>query len=184
MSLDLIEFFLSVEQSFNLRIPDSDAEELTTPALLIDYLARQLKGSNLEYSLTEKAFRKLQSALSSQLDIPSSSISPSTSLISLLPKSGRDKSWAAIGDYLGATRWPKIGESGWFINLFCQNLDSLDQVIDYIVTYSPSIIKEANEGWTKSQIKEVVHRLIVSELPVDQDGYTEESRFIDDMGVS
>ncbi|HZE86136.1 MAG TPA: acyl carrier protein [Puia sp.] len=38
-SLDVLETFMEIEKRFGIKIPDEDAEKLTTPGSLIDYIA-------------------------------------------------------------------------------------------------------------------------------------------------
>ncbi|WP_138067811.1 phosphopantetheine-binding protein [Streptococcus pseudoporcinus] len=42
-SIELTEFIINVEDSFNLSIPDEDVEELTRIGDLIDYLLERLE---------------------------------------------------------------------------------------------------------------------------------------------
>jgi acyl carrier protein len=43
-SLDYAELVMEFEQAFNIRIPDSDAEQLETISQAIDYIEKQLAG--------------------------------------------------------------------------------------------------------------------------------------------
>lgn len=41
MGLDLVELVMRIEEEFEIRIADSDAEKLETPGQVIDYLMRR-----------------------------------------------------------------------------------------------------------------------------------------------
>ena len=44
-SIALIEFIITLEDEFNLNIPDEDVEDIQTMGELVDYLSRRLKSS-------------------------------------------------------------------------------------------------------------------------------------------
>ncbi|AYO48875.1 acyl carrier protein [Streptococcus mutans] len=44
-SIALMEFIITLEDEFNLNIPDEDVEDIQTMEELVDYLSRRLKSS-------------------------------------------------------------------------------------------------------------------------------------------
>ena len=44
-SIALMEFIITLEDEFNLNIPDEDVEDIQTMGELVDYLSRRLKRS-------------------------------------------------------------------------------------------------------------------------------------------
>ena len=44
-SIALMEFIITLEDEFNLNIPDEDVEDIQTLGELVDYLSRRLKSS-------------------------------------------------------------------------------------------------------------------------------------------
>ena len=44
-SIALMEFIITLEDEFNLNIPDEDVEDIQTMGELVDYLSRRLKSS-------------------------------------------------------------------------------------------------------------------------------------------
>ncbi|HHK5584231.1 TPA: acyl carrier protein [Streptococcus mutans] len=44
-SIALMEFIITLEDKFNLNIPDEDVEDIQTMGELVDYLSRRLKSS-------------------------------------------------------------------------------------------------------------------------------------------
>ena len=44
-SIALMEFIITLEDEFNLNIPDEDVEDIQTMGELVDYLTRRLKSS-------------------------------------------------------------------------------------------------------------------------------------------
>src|SRR5207248_219742 len=116
MGLDIVEFVMSVENAFDLRIPDKAAQSMTTPRRLIDYLHGRLPRSSLGYCLSQRIFYQLREALSEQLSIDRTAISPGTNLLDIIP--------------------------------------------------------------------EIVHALIAVELGMRRSQYTEDSRWVQDMGIS
>lgn len=46
-SIALMEFIITLEDEFNLNIPDEDVEDIQTMGELVDYLSRRLKSSQI-----------------------------------------------------------------------------------------------------------------------------------------
>lgn len=44
-SLDVVEMIMAVEEEFNIKVSDEDAEKITTVKELIDYIKNQVKNS-------------------------------------------------------------------------------------------------------------------------------------------
>ena len=80
MGLDMVEFIIATEDAFAPAIPDADAETLTTPGRLIDYLHARLPVGEEDSCLTQRAFYKLRRATCDQLGIDRRAIRPASAL--------------------------------------------------------------------------------------------------------
>lgn len=184
MGLDTVEFVMEVESAFGITLPDGDFAGVSTVGQLIDYLARTLPRSNVEYSLVDRAFVRLKQAIADQIGMSPVSIPPEGSLRDLFPDPDRDDVWARIGEKLGAKRWPRIGKRRWFSSSSSPKCDRTSQCVRFMMDEVPYAIKEPGEGWTRKQIADVVHPLIRSNFGLSEHEYTESSRFVEDLGLS
>ena len=77
MGLDVVELVLATEKEFELDIPDADAEKITTPRMLTDYVISRLgnvadaKGWTQDYVL-----QRVIQLTAVQLGIPIEKIHP------------------------------------------------------------------------------------------------------------
>src|SRR5687768_10620322 len=85
MGMDGVEIVMAVEDAFDIRIEDAEAETLVTPRQLIELI--QAKVTNVETSvcLSHRAFNWLRRHLMQQWNIPRNRITPGTKLATLIP---------------------------------------------------------------------------------------------------
>ena len=86
MGLDIVEFVMEVEEAFALRIPDSVAEKILTPRMLIDYVYSQTIDPRKVGCLSQRAFYAVRRQLCERLDLPRSALRPTTDLLAVLPQ--------------------------------------------------------------------------------------------------
>lgn len=181
MGLDIVEFIVAVEDAFELVIPNAVAERLTTPRRLIDYLTACLPPALDDTCLSQRAFYNLRDALHRRLGLRHEAWRPSTSLFHILPESDRDQLWRQIGYDMRARHWPRVGKPGWFERPTAPRLSHLGEVASFLAERASSSLKRAGEGWTRNQVAGVIRRLLWSELRIDE--YSEDDRFVQDLGV-
>ncbi|MBK9219189.1 MAG: hypothetical protein IPL70_12650 [Uliginosibacterium sp.] len=87
MGLDGVELLMATEEEFGIGIPDHDAENLTTPRLLAEYVAQRL-GDHMQlnepHCRTQALFYWLRANLVEQLGLARRAIRPDTALNELL----------------------------------------------------------------------------------------------------
>lgn len=59
MGLDLVEFVMSVEEEFELEIPNEIAASFVNPKTIIDYVASQVQGKFTRQQVAEKIWEIL-----------------------------------------------------------------------------------------------------------------------------
>ena len=92
MGLDIVEFILATEERFNIGIPDENAQSITTPGKLIDYIAAQVcNGDRSGQCLTQRAFYQVRRALVSRLGTRRETVSPHTELTAIVPRATRQQ---------------------------------------------------------------------------------------------
>lgn len=108
MGLDLIEFVMSVEEKFDLEIPDADAQNLTTPHKLVDYIMTKVKAGRDRGCIGQREFYRLRRALIARHWATRDGLKPDTPLDRIVPKTNRRSAWQHLGAELNATRWPGL----------------------------------------------------------------------------
>jgi len=183
MGLDSVEFVLALEDSFGIEIPNASAELMSTPRDVINYLVGALPRADTGPCLSQHAFYKLRTALRSQSGIARAAITPDSELDAFVPRQGRSAAWESVRTYLGVRKLPgPPAESDWLGRLSWWRPRRPRQVVRHMVAYSPRSFL-ANDGWTPSQISQVVVALCEEEFGISMRDFTLDSEFARDMGV-
>ncbi len=182
MGLDILEFVLGVEEAFGLRIPDDVRVSLTTPRRLIDYLYGQLPQSPESRCLSQRAFYAVRRALGQRLGVPHSALRPATELLAVLSGPNAQADWAAVGEALGAPRWPRARGGGRLAGFFLHARPrTLGEAARHVVTFTPGVAKRAGEGWSWPEVAKVVDGLMRYHFGVVD--YSLDDRFVEDLGL-
>ncbi|MDY7095190.1 MAG: hypothetical protein SX243_19610 [Acidobacteriota bacterium] len=120
MGLDIVELLLNVEETFDLHLPNEDAQHLDTPRKLIDYLEARLLTQDTGPCLSQRAFYRLRRGIEQVQNIPTRSVTPSTTLESLFPVRERRQAWKALQKALGLPlpslhRSTRVVVEGWVL---------------------------------------------------------------------
>jgi hypothetical protein len=175
MGLAFVEFVMEIEESFNVSISDADAQRLTTPGRVIDYLHDRLPRSLNDNCISQRAFYKLRRVITEKRNIPKSWIHPRTRARDIFPDEELEKTWNSMFGDVGvpSNRWPQLSRSWW-------------------TAPPPPLIRDAvrvmvachsESSWTRRQIAEVVHAHIREQFGISKSDYTENSRFAVEMGI-
>jgi acyl carrier protein len=71
MGLDSIELLMEIENYFNIRVPDAEAEKIYTVQSMVDSVAAHLHISENSFTLRDDIFRKIADALPASSEIKS-----------------------------------------------------------------------------------------------------------------
>jgi hypothetical protein len=108
MGLDIIEFVMNVEEKFSIEIPDADAQHLTTPRKLVDYLMTRVKAGADRGCLSQREFHRLRRAVIARNWATRDSLKTDTPLEGIVPKPNRRSVWEHLGEEVQAPRWPDL----------------------------------------------------------------------------
>lgn len=113
MGLDIVEMIMAVEERFGIAIPDEDAEKLSTPGKLTDYVWNRVRPSgnasaNLPACITQLSFHALRLSWMRTLDLPRSEFRPEVQLSEITPSRNRRQIWTFLGKNVGAVCWPEL----------------------------------------------------------------------------
>jgi len=116
MGMDAIELVMEIEDAFKIRVPDEDAERITTVRELQDYVVSRVGLLPPPPCLTARTFYFLRRTLGDSCRVPRDAIRPSTRARSILRSTPPD-AWADAvrrlrlthlygGRFGKAVRWP------------------------------------------------------------------------------
>lgn len=64
---------------------------------------------------------------------------------------------------------------------FSPEAATVGRTAEFLATFAPQTLKQPDQGWTRDQIRSVVHRIIKERFNVGD--FTDDSRFVEDMGL-
>lgn len=89
MGLDSIEILVEVEKTFNINIPDNEAEKIITIGDFYNTVWRHLEGRYTDKCKSQSVFYKLRQSLFDSFQISKSNFKPTSSLNDIFPKENR-----------------------------------------------------------------------------------------------
>ena len=181
MGLELIEYILAVEDAFELDIPDADAARLETPAKLIDYLCARLGEAADGPPLLQTVYYRLRAALATELNVPRSRIAPDSTLAELTTRPEKEV-WAAVARRLAIdvkylTHSPVAKMLG---ALRRAPPRSIGAHARQVAMLRPAAMK-SGQPWTRTQVTEVVLKLLHHEIAIEVGPGDLNRRFIRDL---
>lgn len=184
MGLDLIEYVITVEDAFEIAIPDADAVHLDTPAKLIDYLCAHLGESPDGPPLVQTAFYRLRTTLIHELGVGRDQIRPETTLAELTDRS-ESEVWKAVAERLEVpskvlTHAPM---ALWLAKLVRAPGRTIGDLAEQMAMLRPAALKPSASPWTRAQVTEVVLRLLEHETGLTVGPSRLNASFIRDLGM-
>lgn len=110
MGLDLVELVLEVENRFGVTIPDEEAQKITTPRKLIDWLGdkKVLPSPKSLGCRSQASFYRLRQAILGMVNLPKNAVRPATRLDSILPSKDLHAEWRCLKNRAGFRSWPDL----------------------------------------------------------------------------
>ena len=169
MGLDIVEFVMAVEESFDIRIPDRVAERIRTPRMLIDYVRTQLPASPSGRTChTQRAFYAIRRALGGH---------------HLRPGDARPReAWANVGRALNYKRWARLADTGWRTWFGDRTVPTtLGDAARELAVRSPYSFRRQGEGWSGGDVAAVVEQLCRDHFAINN--YHPDHSFVEDWGA-
>ena len=179
MGLDLIEFTIAVEDTFRLSIPDADAEALRTPGDLVEYLLARLAVGDHPACLDQRAFYALRRAGMAVLAKPRDAFRPTTQWDEVIPKRRRRRFWHSLHHATGTSKWPVLMP---WTGAFGRDVATIGGTARYLATYTPGAFKPKRAAWSRTEVEQVIARLMSEELGVRRFGW--DQHFVKDLGCN
>jgi len=180
MGLDIVEYVMTVEELFEVRLPDAELRAVRTPRELARVVHRQLPKSRVRAGcFSQRAFYRVRTAvLETHPDLERKSLTPATVSSSLKTRDGQPLRWRAVGEQLGfalkdtfSNRWLQLRPS------------TLGSLAERVVAEHPATLRKSDEGWAESQIAEILLRVVEREQGLEPHRFDIDSEFVHDMGM-
>jgi hypothetical protein len=182
MGLDIVELVIRIEETFSIQIPDPVASELTTPRKVTDFILTQVEETPVPLPcLSQKAFYLLRRGFVQHLAFTRQQFRPDTTLREIIPDENRDDIWKEIGSVIEIKKWPAMSRPKWLGFISPRAVHNVRELVEYLVTNEPLVVKGEEAVWTRSQVWEVLKRIIVDEVGITETDFTEDSQFVEDM---
>jgi acyl carrier protein len=104
MGLDGVEMVMKVEETFDIAIENSEAEQIVAPGQLIELVLSKVGRTDHAACLTQRAFHRLRASLTRRMGFDRKEIKPETKLASLFPRATRKADARRMETDLGMRR--------------------------------------------------------------------------------
>src|SRR5262249_19976877 len=96
MGLESVELVISIEEHFEISIPDAAAEKMTAVGALVDYVHALFSAEERVKCNSAHAFYELRRALVEILQVPRKEIRPARKIIDVFPRDKRHLVWKQL----------------------------------------------------------------------------------------
>jgi hypothetical protein len=178
VGLDGVEIIMRTEETFGIEIPDNVAQQILTPAALVDFVAARVPMKPTKECLSQQLFYRLRRGFRSQLKALSSTLDLNTSLKEILHKDQWPQVWQAIRADVGQPEWPaSIPWPG----LLSAGPKTVRELIWYVAGALPTPNTATGEAWTRPRIQAEIRRIVGDQVGAYD--YSLKDRFVDDIGI-
>jgi hypothetical protein len=177
MGLDVVEFVMAVEESFQIAISDEDAQRMITPGDVVNYVIGRVGQSDSRACLEQRAFYKLRRATMQTFAQPRSAIKPGTRWDDVLPPRQRRHNWHLLHQATGTPHWPRL-------TIWAgvpEPVATISGTARYLAERSPGAFKFPNEGWSRQEVEATMTRLMREQLAITEFHWDQE--FVKDLGL-
>ena len=179
MGLDSVEILMSWEAAFGITIADEEAFELRNTRMAVDLIASKVgavERSPVE-CLSLRAFNRLRVAFC-EVGASRASVSPSAKVRHLIIGDSPGGTKRSLRQRMGIPKLPLAG--GWTGVMFSPQ--TIGDLAGWIVCNHPKAIFKPGEGWSRSQVRQVVRAVVVAHIGVPLD-YSDDADFVQELGV-
>jgi hypothetical protein len=112
MGLDGVEIVMAVEDAFEIKIEDKEAEKCITPRDVIDLVMGKVQPSDEQVCLSQRSFHLLRRAFIER-GISRPKFRLDSRLEEIVPKKNRRIAWQSLSQKIGTPVWPSLERPGW-----------------------------------------------------------------------
>jgi|GEM_PF-6854045 len=107
MTLDNIELVGRIEHTFNIQIPEAEANKILTIGDMYEVICRQVNADTANHCLVQLCLNRLTKLIHELYGVPREIIRPETKLEDIIPLSARRKNWEKLSAS-SDLRFPKL----------------------------------------------------------------------------
>jgi hypothetical protein len=177
MGLDIVEIVMGLEQAFGIEIANEAAEQMRTPRIIVEFLAKKLNAVDdpPSYCLSARAFHRFRQSCLAVSSIPRRAISPDAQLSQLFPGSKGNTLWKSVGQHMGSVEFPSMPYGlGWL-----NRVKRIRDLIDWLVTEHTHSLMTPGKSWSRSHIRTVV-RAIIARV-IGRNDFPDDADFVHDL---
>ena len=167
---------MAVEEAFQIAIPDDAAEQMLTPAQLVEYVAARLGEADRHGCLEQRAFHRLRRATIRLFAVQRAQVRPATRWAALLPSRQLRHNWHLLRQAVGVPQWPGLT----FWGKIPENVATVGGTAEYLAVHAVAAL-QGEERWTRRQIEDTIVRLMRDQLGITKFEWNQE--FVKDLGV-
>jgi hypothetical protein len=170
---------LETEKAFDLRISNSEAEAMATPAHIVDWVAARVPlEAESAPCLSLATFHQLRRALVAATGLPRRTFSARTSIVSFATRDTWSALWNRVRDAAHRPDWPDVRWTR-FIHAPPRTLRSL---VELILIEDLGTSPPPNGRWTRSRIEFTIRRIIL--LETGRSNFRLSANFVRDIGIT
>ena len=176
MGLDSVELILAWEETFGIPITDAEAEAMFTTRQIVDRIFQKVR-SNLpedQGCLSMRVFFRLRKAFEEK-GIPRHKVRPEVKVSSLLPGRRRRDVLSEVSQRAGLQPLPKMPFGLQF------TFGRVRDIVTDAVIQQHQILRLAGQGWSRSQVREVVRAVMFTQLLLRK--FSDDAEIVKDLGV-
>lgn len=180
MGLDTVELVMEIEDTFEVKIPDADAERMMTPGDVADWLVKRLMPPAYlpPTCMSARAFYFLRSGLRTTYGVKRRDVRPATLIGDLIPVAQRE-GWRRFARDHGLPRPP----FRWFAEPFAAEGTTVADLAHAIAAYRPGNWFDRDGRPDRAAVLHTVLRLTSEQMGVRLEDLGEQTHFINDLGM-
>lgn len=188
MGLDSVELVISFEETFQISIPNTEAEKMRTPRNVIDFITSAF-GTRVEGPAV--VMPKRHADLWAQLEcaMRSSGMAGKSLRVDqrldevFVNRGSRRQDWSKLRRQMNVKEWPSLRWLGLSTD-FPAHLHMLGDLVDWLSCNRPQILTaEELQALTREDIALFVKNIVLYQIGISEEKYGEDKRFVEDMGV-
>ena len=182
MGLDIVELLMRIEDDFGIEIPDRDAERLTTPREVADYVCSRVDLVSPTHCITAREFYRLRTSIH-ELGVVRSGIRPRSRFVDLSPESERAHSWAELGKRVAARQWPSL-ERPWqrpSQSSYPRGCETVWGLARHLATWNDAVPTGTGARWCAETVLLRVRQITSEELGIKT--FNDDDHYVLDLGA-
>lgn len=182
MGMDTIELVMEIEDTFDVRIPDEDAERMQTPGDVTDWLVPVLQRRARPVGpgcLSQKAFHRLRNAFVAEMKVYRRAVRPNVRVTDLIPNPEVRARWKTFAEDHGLDR-PCFS---FFKRDEVPTSSTVRDLVKQAMRRNADRFCAADGRVDRILVLDEVRRLTAEQMAIHVEDVHEDSQFVRDLGM-